>query len=181
MKLISISGNATCGKDRMCKYILEELGGDAKRYAFADVLKDEVDDFLKKTLGVSAWTSDPVEKEMIRPFLVFWGTDFRRNLDPEYWIKKLDQQLSTETAVITDLRYLNEYEYVRSFGGKVIYLDRQITSGVTVGPANSHEAKNNSWLKLNADVCATWLTYPETPKGEEQARLFVQKNIIPHL
>ena len=82
--IIAIGGNARSGKDTLGRnlvYILKEYGIKAKTYSFADQLKQETDEFLKKTLGISAFTENDDEKNIIRPFLVFWGTEIRRKMD----------------------------------------------------------------------------------------------------
>ena len=74
-KIIAIAGNATCGKYTLFQALKRELeshepwylnDGRVERIAFADALKEEVDEFLKKTIGISAWTSNPDEKKKNR-------------------------------------------------------------------------------------------------------------------
>ena len=73
MKVIGISGLARSGKDTLFQFLSGKLKEDnisSKRLAFADELKEECDDFLKKNIGISAFTEKNSEKEIIRPFLV---------------------------------------------------------------------------------------------------------------
>ena len=82
-KLIGIAGYARSGKDtffaRSAKY-LNDNGFEAKRYAFADALKSEVDSLLTEHTGLSAFTEKDSEKEIVRPLLVTYGTEIRRKL-----------------------------------------------------------------------------------------------------
>ena len=73
--LIGLTGYARSGKDTFFQFAnlltSSRKSYDCQRFAFADELKKECDDFLKSTLGISAYTSDSKEKEIVRPFLVF--------------------------------------------------------------------------------------------------------------
>jgi hypothetical protein len=160
--IIAIAGNARCGKDTLGKNIcslLNEYGIKSSTYSFADELKRETDDFLKQTLGISAYTDNNDEKSIIRPFLVFWGTDLRRKLNPTVWVDKVLERINDdEVAVITDLRFENELDFVRLNNGSVIYLSRIDKNGLEIAPANDYEKINNQIISQNADSNFTWLT-----------------------
>lgn len=155
--IIAIGGFARSGKDTCCKALLETAPEPIKgrRIAFADILKNEVDEFLIKETGISAWTDDPKEKEIIRPFLVFWGTDFRRQYDPEYWIQKVDKVIDDDnehnTFIITDLRFPNELEWVKKNNGISFILKRK-----GVEAPNSTEEINNAELWAKVDYIFNW-------------------------
>ena len=51
---------------------------ESQRLAFADELKKDVDSFLIEKLGISAFTENTKEKEIIRPMLTTWGTEIMR-------------------------------------------------------------------------------------------------------
>jgi hypothetical protein len=160
--IIAIGGNARSGKDTLGKnlvYILKEYGINAKTYSFASQLKQETDEFLKKTLGISAFTENDNEKNIIRPFLVFWGTEVRRKNDDLVWVKQLEDSLtSNEVAIITDLRFPNELKWVRDNEGQVIFLSRILEDGSLVEPANDYELKNNIKISEEADNNFTWFS-----------------------
>ena len=188
MKIIGISGNATVGKDSFCNALIEllkERNIKAKRFAFADELKYETDEFLKSSLGISAFTTDKEEKKLIRPFLVWWGTDFRRVIDDSHWINKVSDKLSNEDIVyiITDVRYQNEFEWLKNNDGLSLFLDRAI-SGVgfdglpnIVQPCNDYEMENNKWLKAEADINTTWQTIKDPAYRER----FILRNVFPEI
>lgn len=160
--IIAIGGNARSGKDTLGKnlvYILKEYGINAKTYSFANQLKQETDEFLQKTLGISAFTENDDEKSIIRPFLVFWGTEVRRKNDDLVWVKQLeDSLLPNEVAIITDLRFPNELKWVRDNEGQVIFLSRILEDGSLVTPANDYELKNNIKISQEADNNFTWFS-----------------------
>lgn len=87
-------------------------------------------------------------KEQIRPMLVGWGAGLRA-VDPGHWIKRLERlmritldypidprsacasgsydprfRFKTCRCVITDVRYKNEADWVRSLGGLVVWVER---------------------------------------------------------
>jgi hypothetical protein len=160
--IIAIAGNARCGKDTLGKNIsdlLNEYGINSSTYSFADELKKETDQFLLDTVGLSAFTNVDEEKSIIRPFLVFWGTEIRRKINPSIWVDKVFERIKTnEVAIITDLRFENEFDFVRSNEGSIIFLSRINSNGDSIGPANDYEKSNNEFLSKNADCNFTWLT-----------------------
>ena len=96
-KIIGIGGNARSGKDTLGSYfvkILADQGIKAKTYSFANELKKSVDDFLIREIGISAFTEDEGEKKIIRPFLVFWGTDIMRKINDNVWVEKIEPWFS---------------------------------------------------------------------------------------
>jgi hypothetical protein len=161
-KIIAIAGNARSGKDTLGKHlvsILGEYGIKAKCYSFASQLRKETDEFLLKTLNISAYTEDNDEKNIIRPFLVFWGTEIRRKLDDLIWIKQVESMISdNEVAIITDLRFQNEMEFVKNNNGQIICLSRIDEDGLVVPPANEYELENNAVIAKQADSNFTWFT-----------------------
>ena len=157
-KVIGIMGNARSGKDTAylsIKTILNEA--NVCRVAFADELKKECDSFLRENVGISAFTECPEEKEVIRPFLVTYGTHLRRKLDPDCWIKRAAESMSTgrnSINVITDTRYPNEAKWVKKQNGLLIFLSRD-----GIPPANDEEESNNPILKNMADIIIDMPTF----------------------
>jgi len=160
--IIAIGGNARSGKDTLGKHlvsILSEYGVKSKTYSFADQLKKETDYFLKETLGISSFTEIDDEKNIIRPFLVFWGTEIRRKSDDLVWVNKIADCISeNEVAIITDLRFPNELKWVRDNEGQVLFVSRIDENGLIIEPANEYELKNNSIISADADNNFTWFT-----------------------
>lgn len=166
-KIIAIAGNARSGKDTLGAFLSEiltenKISNHIKSFAYP--LKKEVDDFLIKTIGISAFTEDPQEKELIRKFLVFWGSDFRRSINPTVWIDKMSECLTSDSLlIITDLRFENELKWVRENNGIVIFLSRISESGSIIEPANEYERINNEIISKSCDNSLTWMTSSDTP------------------
>lgn len=65
--------------------------------------------------------------------LQWWGTEYRRAQNPDYWVDKLAERISHNSSenqvfVITDVRFENEANYVRNNGGVMVRMRR--TDGV---------------------------------------------------
>ena len=150
-KIIGIAGNARSGKDTLGKNfvrILKDCGIKAKTYSFADELKKSVDDFLIREIGISAFTEDTEEKNIIRPFLVFWGTDVMRKINDNIWVEKIEPNLdNNHVNIITDLRFENELDWINENDGLSLLIKR---SGVE--PANEYEKVNNQKMSELVDA-----------------------------
>lgn len=158
--LVGVTGFATSGKDTLytiCKNSLPS-SFNTKRYAFADELKAECDDFLLKNVGISAFTSDPYEKEIIRPLLVTYGTHIRRKLDQNCWINRLEERIRSEALsdhliFITDVRFKNEAVWIKNHGGFIINVQRE-----GIGPANADEEEQFFLIKPHVSFSIDWPT-----------------------
>jgi len=160
--LIGVTGFATSGKDTFFKLCAEKIGEDkCRRYAFADILKDECDELLLKNIGISAHTTNPREKELIRPLLVTYGTHIRRKIDPSCWINKLIDKISDDNVknsyiFVTDVRFENEALWVQDSGGLIVNVARK-----GIGPANPDEKQQSSLLRSYFFESITWPTVGE--------------------
>ena len=163
-KAIGLCGNARVGKDTFfdkSRHTFEYNGLITRRFAFADALKNECDELLCAHTRISAFTSNEEDKSVIRPLLVAWGTNIRRKLDEDCWIKKIEPEVKhciNETRykvipVITDVRYPNEVDWIHSLGGVVIHISRD-----GFPPANKEEEENEPILMEKSDSLITMPT-----------------------
>lgn len=161
-KLIGICGYARSGKDTFfnrASLALSKDGKKARRIAFADALKKELDPLLLKTMNISAFTEDSEEKELIRPLLVTYGTDLRRKVNPNCWIEAVQNQVihhleQNEYVFITDVRYENEAEWVKMNNGILVHVQRD-----GVGPANHEEHRQYIRMKKHIHFNVAWPTF----------------------
>jgi hypothetical protein len=61
-----------------------------------------------------------------RTLLQWWGTEFRRSVNENYWVDKLAERIAEEKpeiAIITDMRFPNEMRFVQKYG-EAIRVDR---------------------------------------------------------
>ena len=155
------------------KFYLQKKVG-AARAAFADELKKDLDDLCRHKIGISAFTDDSREKEVIRPLLVTYGTEVIRKLDDYWWIDRLEKSLAIHQhmnliPIITDVRYPNELEWIqKKHNGVCVHVTRK-----GIGPANNEEKENNLFLKKNSDYRIMWPTFGEG--NMDEAERFVKK------
>jgi hypothetical protein len=197
MKVIGIGGYARCGKDTFVSLARESLtknGFHAERVAFADQLKIEVKEMLKKNnFELDVYTTEQIPKTKLRPLLVWWGCT-RRDLSEDglYWVEKVDVHLNElrnnhpdAVVLVSDVRFVNEVQWVQKrWGGEFIHLKRYkthysespiIVDGIsrndlpikTYDPApNEEEAKNDPLIQELADHKIEWESLPNLSSFE---------------
>jgi len=65
----------------------------------------------------------------VRRILQWWGTEYRRAEDPDYWTKAWakkirDYDLEQCHILVDDVRFFNELRIIRSLGGRFVKIDR---------------------------------------------------------
>jgi hypothetical protein len=162
MSLIGISGPARSGKDTLGQCIvdiLSERGINCEKTSLARQLKEECKDFLLDTIGIDSFTEKDEEKQIIRPLLVTWGTHVRRKLDPDVWIKSVEKKRKQNcVTIVSDIRFRNEFDWIKDNGGYVIFVDRVLPNGSKIQAANKDEEENTMPLREIADHSFTWDT-----------------------
>lgn len=125
--IIGVNGIAGAGKDTISNMVILSLENDhnlkAKTFAFADNLKKAaaiifnvpLEDFYDRTRKeeiVSYWGMSP------RQMAQLLGTEAcRKGIRDDIWIKSLESSIGSadvDVAFITDVRFDNEAEFVRS-------------------------------------------------------------------
>lgn len=127
---------AECGKDEAARGLLDH---GWNRIGFADALKRDATEALA-AIGVDVdLFGDPVAKKIWRPFLVALGACMRK-IQPDHWIRRAIITLANkrlgyqDNVVVTDVRYVNEAEWILRGQGHLVYIERP-----GVGPANDEE------------------------------------------
>lgn len=167
MNVIGVTGYARSGKDTfasIAKDILSKNGINARQYSFAEQLKKEVAPFLKDCCGVDVWTQDTSLKKDIRDFLVWYGTTFWRKRDPKRWIRGVDSQLKTDgnevdIAIVSDVRYPNEAEWVHSWSGFLVHISAWKRDGdkqIFQDAPNEQERLNDPLVKEVSNYALSW-------------------------
>jgi len=175
--VIGISGYARCGKDTFCKIassILQEEGYEVRKLAFADELKKLADPVCQQLFGISAFTDNTDEKKVIRPGLVWIGCGMRENVDPDIWIKKVDDVLRAEykkhqndspksqkVFFVSDVRFPNEADWLhKNWEGWVLHLSKFhrgfMGEQVFDDAPNAEEAKNDPLVRYKSDYRLEW-------------------------
>jgi hypothetical protein len=128
---------------------------DIRRYAFADALKREVNvaaiaaggmlnllTLSSKRMDFPDWVQYDPEAPMDDPLcplgkqrslLQWWGAEYRRAQNPDYWVKQLAMTIELEKpqiALISDLRFPNEMQFILNYG-EAVRVDRDSLSPAT--------------------------------------------------
>lgn len=133
--VICVSGYAQSGKDTLAQAIIRHTKvpeGQIKVYKFAQSLRSALRAGLNE-MGVhtDVWTEEPAAKEALRPLMVEFGR-YCRAQDEDCFAKRTAQSIIDDhinglrVALITDLRYENEWNIIHSTfspNGKAIRLD----------------------------------------------------------
>jgi hypothetical protein len=153
--IIGLSGYAGAGKDEAAKVL---IGLGYTRIAFADVLREmavAIDPYIYEVLPgendihMFRRLSDVIEnygwdeaKNMfpdVRRLLQRLGTEAGRNiLGENIWVDTAFGRAKGGRICVTDVRFLNELEGIRSRGGKVLRIERP-----GVGPRNDHPSETS--------------------------------------
>ena len=131
-RVIGFVGRAGAGKDTAADVIKSMYPAGVTTMAFAQPLKDICSQaFLLDPLAYAdrrmKETVDPRWGMSPRQMAQRLGTDFFRELDPDFWVKRARFALEDKiggTVIFTDVRFLNEAEFVsEELGGMLVYLD----------------------------------------------------------
>jgi hypothetical protein len=83
-----------------------------------------------------------------RELLQWWGGEYRRSADPLYWVNKLAKRIEDEKpeiALVSDVRYLNEFSWIQEHGD-CIRVDRPgLPSGTHSSETELNILPNKSW------------------------------------
>lgn len=137
MILIGLGAKARQGKTYVANYMKEAIP-EIECYAFADELKKYCRDHhneLESQWQLAhqwnkadrlTWKDDPIYG--CTPILQWFGTDVMRKKNPDYWIriveKRLDEEGQSAIAIITDVRFPNEADFVKESGGYLVEVIR---------------------------------------------------------
>jgi len=121
MLVLGLAGPAGAGKDYVCDQLLavaDHRGLGAHRVAFADELRYEIEDLMGGPCP-GLW-SKPYP-EGLRWILQRYGTEYRRDRDPDHWVNRAIATIGTldGLVVVTDVRFANEAAAIHHLGGTV--------------------------------------------------------------
>ncbi len=79
----------------------------------------------------------------VRRILQWWGTEYRRAEDHDYWTKVWEKKLqeydlTTTHVLVDDVRFVNELNIIKKHGGVFIKIERPGFDG-----ANNHSSENS--------------------------------------
>lgn len=140
-RVIGLLGRKRSGKDSSGDYLISKY--NFTRYAFANPIKDILKimfDFSSDQLNDNKEKIDNRWNVSPREVLQKFGTEMCRN-DLEKYLPKIKETMNNETIwiklfrifyeknkdkdiIITDVRFLDEINAIRSIGGKIVKIER---------------------------------------------------------
>lgn len=95
-------------------------------------------------------------RAILVPFWQYYGTDYRRKQDPDYWANAAHKRLEASTAdvaLITDVRFFNEVDLIRSWHGFCVKVSR---TGYTDPAPSTHPSETtlDSYRGWDYEICA---------------------------
>jgi hypothetical protein len=176
-KIIAFSGPARVGKDSFTRQMIIDIGREfpnlrCKQFSFAEGVRQELEEFVQEKYGISVWTEDPKEKELIRPLLIAHGNIRRNMTNNQYWIdylcKKLNTMSDIDVCIVSDLRFASEEKdesfWVKENKGLHIHLKRKAIDGKPIKPNNEFEKKNEPLLAKAASEVISIASFEEESK-----------------
>lgn len=149
-RVIAFGHRARHGKDSAAALIAHEYP-DALRIGFADALKA----FCRVQWGMTGKDA---------PLLQRVGVAFRM-IDPDIWLKALYWTIAERApalALITDMRFPNEFQLVKDMGGLTIKVERRDSSGRLFVPTD-RDPNHESEIALAGET--RWDAVIENPEG----------------
>jgi uncharacterized protein (DUF2132 family) len=149
--IIGLTGYAQSGKDTFANILVEDYG--FKRIAFADKIRQflyEVNPmvgcspsgYLKDLVDLVGWDAAKQEPQ-VRRLLQDLGVGARTIFGENFWVDQVVNQFGHSwwgydtNVVITDVRFTNEAEAIKSKGGQIWRVKRSAVSAV-----NSHVSEH---------------------------------------
>lgn len=165
----ALVGYMRSGKDSVAG-CLRHLSPAVKQISFATALKREAATALNATRRESAdpyfteaFFNDDNNRLRFRPFLQWYGTEYRRAIDPDYWVRVLEAEVlknPTNDYVCTDARFSNELEMLHRMGFKILHLNMRAEE-----VAEYLRGKGLSLEQINAQMShpseREWQEYPK--------------------
>ena len=149
MSAIGFIGYPGTGKDAIAQELVSNHGYE--RIAFGDAVKQMLLD-LDPTYKDSYKLLDYYKRRgyaYTREKLQNLGQRLR-DYDEKFWIRSMPAVLA-DRAIVTDIRYPNELDWVKEKGGTVVAIHRP-----GFGPVNNHQSESNTTRLLElADITLT--------------------------
>lgn len=88
----------------------------------------------------------------IRQVMQLFGTEIMRNtIDDKIWINCVLNRSCNQNLIISDLRFITEYEEIKNRNGFIIYIDRGLTPGLHKSESEMQTLLNQNKFDLIID------------------------------
>lgn len=158
MLLIGLGYKARQGKTTAALAMKESTPLDCAVHvvSFADSLRKEVATAIRQASGAAnlvaqfqeaglmpEWVHAETWPDKQRTILQWWGTDYRRAKDPDYWVRRFFESvalLNPDVVIVPDVRFPNEANAIKAAGGVVVKVTRTTAADVAVPGHESESA-----------------------------------------
>jgi len=140
--IIGLTGKKQSGKSTVARILCENF--NFVEFSFAGPMR-----VMLSSIGFE----EPKDKELIddrfgfsyRQAMQSLGTEWGRKLNPDLWLNLMKENITDKNIVISDVRFENEAEYIRSVG-KLVHIQRD------TGVVDSHISEQGITPLINEDV-----------------------------
>ena len=89
----------------------------------------------------------------VRRILQWWGTEYRRSQDADYWTKawgrKIERfDLEQVHVLVDDVRFLNELQVIKAHGGLIVKIERPGFTGANNHASETSLDEYNDWDRV---------------------------------
>lgn len=155
MKLIGLTGLAGAGKDTAADYLVQHHAW--RKVSFAQPLKDglcAMFGWSPEQLLDREWKESVIPSigKSPRQLMQTLGTEWGREMvHRDLWLILAEQAIASKLeyrdVVVSDVRFDNEADMIRSMGGRIVHISRKGISGVAAHTSES------GVTYCQADVC----------------------------
>jgi hypothetical protein len=154
MDIIAFTGSKRAGKTTAAQYFLDQgyTLVSFKSPILEEVIKNFPDllMFFSRLYGMDVATLLVQKPAGVRELLQNYGTDLRRSEDPDYWVNAWHAKVNAlgGKIVVDDIRFLNEAEAIKDFGGKII----RVTRDTGIEPDKHISEVEMSQIQVDAEI-----------------------------
>lgn len=143
--IIGLIGYAQSGKDTVASFLVEHYG--FTRVAFADPMRTalyKLNPIVKPGLRLAdavdemGWEKAKVRIPEVRALLQRLGTEVGRDMFGQtFWVDQAAKHMPSGPVVVTDVRFLNEAQFIKNAAGELWRIERP-----GFGPVNEHVSES---------------------------------------
>lgn len=142
MQLVGLMGKIGSGKTTVAQILVNNFG--FIKVSFADPLKQMLVNAKILTYDEAFVNKTPYAREMLQKI----GTNLIRNqIDKDFWVKKTEYLINklcekgAEKIVIDDVRFPNEWDFIKRMGGIIIKI-------VDIENSNNNDHESESYVDM---------------------------------
>lgn len=187
--IIGFCGYARSGKDTACEFMLKNLkhkNRSTKIYSFGDSLRSfafdlnvyipELKMYYQDIINLHGYENAKDNFPEFRSHLVKIGNGARKNISQDIWLNSVKEKIekdNCDVALIKDVRYSNEVEFILNNGGIIVYIDR-----LNNGPSNNVEKESIKKIINKFNDCDNFITVENKGDIKSFHQELIYKKII---